>query len=57
VAGLAADMDLTCVVEGVETKAQQLALPLGVQVQGWLTGKPLQPEELDLPVLLAGVAV
>ncbi|MCW2541542.1 MAG: cph2 3 [Frankiales bacterium] len=57
VAGLAADMELTCVVEGVETKAQQLALPLGVQMQGWLTGKPLQPEELNLPELLAGVAV
>lgn len=48
VAGLAADMQLGCIVEGVETTAQQLALPAGVQIQGYLTGRPLAPAELDL---------
>jgi diguanylate cyclase (GGDEF)-like protein/PAS domain S-box-containing protein len=48
VAALAADMDLTCVVEGVETDVQRAALPVGVQLQGWLTGRPGRPERLDL---------
>jgi EAL domain-containing protein (putative c-di-GMP-specific phosphodiesterase class I) len=48
VAGLAADMKLTCVVEGVESAKQRAALPRGVQLQGWLTGRPERPESLDL---------
>ena len=53
VAGLAADMDLICVVEGVETDIQRDALPAGVQLQGWLTGRPARPESLDLRELVA----
>jgi EAL domain-containing protein (putative c-di-GMP-specific phosphodiesterase class I) len=48
VAGLAAEMDLTCVIEGVETATQRAALPRGVQLQGWLTGGAEPPESLDL---------
>ena len=51
VAGLAADLGLDCVVEGVETIDQQLALPPGVQVQGYLRGRPLPADQLDLPAL------
>jgi EAL domain-containing protein (putative c-di-GMP-specific phosphodiesterase class I) len=51
VAGLAADMHLDCVVEGVETAAQLRALPAGVRVQGYLTGRPLAPALLDLESL------
>jgi len=52
VIGLAADLHLTCIVEGVETDAQRAALPAGVQLQGWLIGRPsLEP---DLAALLAG---
>jgi diguanylate cyclase (GGDEF)-like protein/PAS domain S-box-containing protein len=40
VAGLAKDLHLSCIVEGVETQAQRAALPPGVQIQGWLTGRP-----------------
>ncbi len=54
VIGLAAELHLTCIVEGVETEAQRSALPTGVQLQGWLTGRPaLEP---DLTSLLAGKA-
>ena len=53
VAGLAADMDLACIVEGVETEAQKAALPAGVQVQGWLTGRPEKPDVLELDFLSA----
>ncbi len=53
VAGLAAEMDLTCVVEGVETAIQRDALPADVQLQGWLTGRPARPESLDLRQLMA----
>jgi EAL domain-containing protein (putative c-di-GMP-specific phosphodiesterase class I) len=52
VAGLAADLDLACVVEGVETAAQLDALPNWVRVQGFLTGHPQQPEALDVASLL-----
>jgi EAL domain-containing protein (putative c-di-GMP-specific phosphodiesterase class I) len=51
VAGLAADMSLGCIVEGVETTAQLQALPAGVQVQGYLTGRPTEPALLDLQLL------
>jgi diguanylate cyclase (GGDEF)-like protein/PAS domain S-box-containing protein len=51
VAGLAADMQLTCVVEGVETQDQRDALPDGVHVQGWLTGRPQHPSMLNISEL------
>ena len=51
IAGLAADMDLTCVVEGVETEAQLQALPAGVHAQGLLLGEPL-PARATLALLL-----
>ena len=40
VAGLAADMNLACIVEGVETEPQLAALPAGVFGQGFLLGRP-----------------
>jgi diguanylate cyclase (GGDEF)-like protein/PAS domain S-box-containing protein len=52
VARLAADLGLSCVVEGVETQDQLEALPAGVHVQGWLTGRPAAAEHLDLDQLL-----
>ena len=48
VASLAADLQLGCVVEGVETQEQRDALPPGVQLQGWLLGRPAAPGQLDL---------
>jgi PAS domain S-box-containing protein len=48
VAGLAADLDLACIVEGVETNEQLAALPEGVHLQGFLTGRPQGPETLDV---------
>ena len=53
VAALAADMGLTCIVEGVETEEQRAALPTGVQLQGFLTGRPQQPETMDVLTLCA----
>ena len=53
VAALAADMGLTCVVEGVETEEQRAALPTGVQLQGFLTGRPQPPESMDVLTLCA----
>jgi PAS domain S-box-containing protein len=53
VAGLAADMEIGCVVEGVETAEQLAALPAGVQVQGYLTGRPAPALALDLRALAA----
>lgn len=47
VAGLAADLDLSCVVEGVEAAEQRSALPGGVQLHGYLTGRPQPPEVMD----------
>ena len=52
VAGLAADLDLGCVVEGVETEAQRAALPGGVHLQGWLTGRPQLGDVVDIPALV-----
>jgi diguanylate cyclase (GGDEF)-like protein len=40
VAALAADLDLACIVEGIETLEQLIALPPGVQGQGFLLGRP-----------------
>ena len=51
VAGLAADMELTCVIEGVETEEQRNALPNGVHIQGWLTGRPQYPSKLPIKEL------
>lgn len=51
IAALAADLELECTVEGVETAAQQHALPGGVRLQGWHTGVPLDPADVDLPAL------
>jgi diguanylate cyclase (GGDEF)-like protein/PAS domain S-box-containing protein len=51
VAGLAADLDLSCVVEGIETQAQRDALPSGVQLQGYLVGRPQRPDLVDLSSL------
>jgi diguanylate cyclase (GGDEF)-like protein/PAS domain S-box-containing protein len=51
VAGLAEDMQLICIVEGVETDEQRAALPLGVYLQGFLTGRPQSPESMDVLTL------
>jgi diguanylate cyclase (GGDEF)-like protein len=51
VANLAADLKLGCVVEGVETEDQRNSLPRGVQIQGWLTGRPQLPEVLGIEAL------
>lgn len=51
IAALAADLELVCTVEGVETAAQQGALPDGVRLQGWYTGRPLDAADVDLPAL------
>ncbi|MCD4527272.1 bifunctional diguanylate cyclase/phosphodiesterase [Nocardioides sp. cx-173] len=40
VAALAAELGLTCIVEGIETQAQLEALPPGVLGQGFLLGEP-----------------
>jgi EAL domain-containing protein (putative c-di-GMP-specific phosphodiesterase class I) len=50
---LAADLGLSCVVEGVETPEQRDALPTGVLVQGFLTGRPQKPEATDVRALLS----
>jgi diguanylate cyclase (GGDEF)-like protein/PAS domain S-box-containing protein len=47
VAGLAADLGLTCIVEGVETEDQRAALPRGVHLQGWLIGHPSDADQLS----------
>jgi PAS domain S-box-containing protein len=56
VVGLAADLHLACVVEGVETEEQRRALPDGVHIQGWLTGPPATAKDIDvLRLVLTGV--
>jgi PAS domain S-box-containing protein len=50
---LAADLELACVIEGVETAEQHAALPVGVSVQGFLTGRPDKPETMDVRALLS----
>jgi EAL domain-containing protein (putative c-di-GMP-specific phosphodiesterase class I) len=49
---LVADLELSCVIEGVETPGQRAALPAGVQVQGFLTGRPQKPQTTDVQALL-----
>ncbi len=53
VIGLAEDLGLGCVVEGVETREQRDALPSGVHLQGYLLGRPLPADEVDLGRRLA----
>jgi predicted signal transduction protein with EAL and GGDEF domain len=53
VAGLAADMGLICIVEGVETDEQRAALPVGVHLQGFLTGRPQPAATMDVLTLCA----
>jgi diguanylate cyclase (GGDEF)-like protein/PAS domain S-box-containing protein len=45
VAGLARELSLSCVVEGIETVEQLEALPEGVHGQGYLLGRPTTAEE------------
>jgi diguanylate cyclase (GGDEF)-like protein len=57
VAALAADLDLACIVEGIETIEQLVALPSGVQGQGFLLGRPhADPAGGWLPAPVAAVA-
>lgn len=42
IAALAAELGLTCVIEGIETMSQLAALPVGVLGQGYLLGRPTQ---------------
>lgn len=53
--GLARDLKLGCVVEGIETAAQLAALPTDVHGQGFLLGRPVPAEEIDV-LLTAPVA-
>lgn len=47
IAGLARDLGLTCVAEGIETDAQLLALPSGLLGQGYLLGRPVPAGKID----------
>jgi diguanylate cyclase (GGDEF)-like protein/PAS domain S-box-containing protein len=47
VRGLARDLRLDCIVEGIETDEQLLALPDGVFGQGYLLGRPMPAENLS----------
>lgn len=49
VAGLAEDLSLQCVVDGVETKKQRASLPAGVLLQGSLLGRPALAPDVALP--------
>jgi diguanylate cyclase (GGDEF)-like protein/PAS domain S-box-containing protein len=46
VAGLARELSLSCVVEGIETVEQLEALPSGVLGQGYLLGRPIPAEDM-----------
>jgi predicted signal transduction protein with EAL and GGDEF domain len=46
VAGLARELSLSCVVEGIETIEQLQALPSGVHGQGFLLGRPAPAAEM-----------
>ena len=56
VAGLARELGLTCVVEGIETVKQLHALPKGVQGQGFLLGRPATAKETGRFLLSRGAA-
>lgn len=47
IAGLARDLSLTCVAEGIETDAQLLALPSGLAGQGYLLGRPTSADQIE----------
>ena len=55
-ARLGADLGLHCVAEGVETADQYARLPAGVQAQGYLLGRPVGPDLLDVGRLVGGPA-
>ncbi|PPK94545.1 PAS domain S-box-containing protein/diguanylate cyclase (GGDEF)-like protein [Kineococcus xinjiangensis] len=46
VTGLARDLHIDCVVEGIETEEQLQALPPGVNGQGFLLARPMPPAQL-----------
>ena len=48
--GPARELDVSCVVEGIETDDQLRALPPDVHGQGFLLGRPVRSEAL-LPLL------
>jgi PAS domain S-box-containing protein len=54
ITGLAHDLGLDCVVEGVETTGQRAALPHDVILQGYLTGAPASATEIAPTRLTAG---
>jgi EAL domain-containing protein (putative c-di-GMP-specific phosphodiesterase class I) len=54
VAGLARELGLSCVVEGIETVEQLRALPEGVHGQGYLLGRPATAEETGHVLLSRG---
>jgi diguanylate cyclase (GGDEF)-like protein/PAS domain S-box-containing protein len=47
VAGMARDLGLSCVAEGVDTQLQLSALPAGLAGQGCLLGPPVPASEID----------
>jgi len=53
ISSLAEQLGLSCVVEGIETHEQLLALPPGVLGQGYLLGKPQAAAQIDQ--LLSGL--
>jgi EAL domain-containing protein (putative c-di-GMP-specific phosphodiesterase class I) len=53
ITGLARDLGLACVVEGIETQEQLQALPPGLQGQGFLLGEPVSAAGIE--ALLAGL--
>ena len=46
VRGLARDLEIDCVVEGIETAEQLAAVPDGVTGQGYLLGRPRPCEQI-----------
>jgi EAL domain-containing protein (putative c-di-GMP-specific phosphodiesterase class I) len=46
IAGLAQELDLTCVAVGIETDAQLLALPSRLSGQGYLLGRPVTSTQI-----------
>jgi diguanylate cyclase (GGDEF)-like protein/PAS domain S-box-containing protein len=54
ITGLARDLGLACVVEGIETQAQLDALPAGVQGQGFLLGAPVSVAGIDALLAACG---
>ena len=49
IASMAYDLDIPCVIEGVETEAQLAAIQgMAVLAQGWIWGKPQGPESIPM---------